>query len=265
MADVGGLDLLKGWLSTRSGAFSAKARDFGLPEPKGLLLLGVQGCGKSLTAKAIASAWRLPMLRLDVGAIMNAYIGSSEENMRKAIHIAESLAPCILWLDEIEKGFESAGGGTPSGDSGTSARVFATFLTWLQEKTKPVFVIATANSIDRLPPEMLRKGRFDEIFFVDLPSRQEREEIFAIHLSRRGRDPSRFDLAALGEKSEGLSGAEIEAVTVEGLWRAYPEERDLAQADLTDALRDTVPLSRTMAESIDSLRAWARSRARPAS
>jgi ATP-dependent 26S proteasome regulatory subunit len=265
MDDVGGLDLLKEWLRTRAGAFSEKAREFGLPEPKGLLLLGVQGCGKSLTAKAIASAWRLPMLRLDVGAIMNAYVGSSEENMRKAIRIAESLAPCILWLDEIEKGFESATGGGPSGDSGTSARVFATFLTWLQEKTEPVFVIATANSIERLPPEMLRKGRFDEIFFVDLPSEREREAIFRIHLRRRGRDPGDYDVEELAKASAGMSGAEIEAVTVEALWRAFPQDRELTQFDLQDALVDTVPLSRTMAESIDSLRTWARSRARPAS
>ena len=265
MTDVGGLDLLKSWLTARAAAFSERAREFGLPEPKGLLLLGVQGCGKSLTAKAIGSAWRLPMLRLDVGAIMNAYVGSSEENMRKAIRIAESLAPCILWLDEIEKGFESAGQRGASGDSGTSARVFATFLTWLQEKTEPVFVIATANSIDMLPPEMLRKGRFDEIFFVDLPSEAEREEIFRIHLRRRGRDPAGFATGELAKSSEGMSGAEIEAITVEALWRAFPEDRDLTQQDLLSALRETVPLSRTMAEAIDGLRTWARSRARPAS
>jgi SpoVK/Ycf46/Vps4 family AAA+-type ATPase len=264
MGNVGGLSSLKGWLGSRSGAFSEKARSFGLPEPKGLLLLGVQGCGKSLTAKAIASLWRLPLLRLDVGAVMNAYIGSSEENMRKAIRISESLAPAILWLDEIEKGFSGAGG-PGGGDSGTTARVFATFLTWLQEKTKPVFVIATANSIEHLPPEMLRKGRFDEIFFVDLPSREERDEIFRIHLRRRGRDPEAYNAAALADLSEGLSGAEIEAVIVEGLWRAFPADRDVTPADLHAALAETVPLSQTMSESIDALRAWAKHRARPAS
>jgi ATP-dependent 26S proteasome regulatory subunit len=265
MDNVGGLEALKGWLQSRSGAFSDRAREFGLPEPKGLLLLGVQGCGKSLTAKAIASLWRLPLLRLDVGAVMNAFVGSSEENMRKAIRISESLAPCVLWLDEIEKGFSGTGGRGGDSDSGTTARVFATFLTWLSEKTKPVFVIATANSIDQLPPEMLRKGRFDEIFFVDLPAEAEREEIFRIHLRRRQRKPSDFDTGALAAVSEGMSGAEIEAVVVEGLWRAFPRGRDLEQEDLETSIRETVPLSRTMAESIDALRAWARSRARPAS
>jgi SpoVK/Ycf46/Vps4 family AAA+-type ATPase len=265
MGNVGGLSHLKDWLQSRSGAFSERAREFGLPEPKGLLLLGVQGCGKSLTAKAIASLWRLPLLRLDVGAVMNAFVGSSEENMRKAIRISESLAPAILWLDEIEKGFSGTGGPGPDGDSGTTARVFATFLTWLQEKTKPVFVIATANSIDKLPPEMLRKGRFDEIFFVDLPSEAEREEIFRIHLRRRSREPMGYDVKSLAKLSEGMSGAEIEAVVIEGLWRAFPEGRELLLEDLEYAVRSTVPLSRTMAESIDALRAWARSRARPAS
>jgi SpoVK/Ycf46/Vps4 family AAA+-type ATPase len=262
MNHVGGLGALKAWLGSRDGAFSERARDFGLPEPKGLLLLGVQGCGKSLAAKAIANSWRLPLLRLDVGAVMNAYVGSSEENMRKAIRISESLAPCILWLDEIEKGFAGFGG---QQDGGTTARVFATFLTWMQEKTKPVFVIATANSIERLPPEMLRKGRFDEIFFVDLPSEPERLEIFRIHLSRRNRFPEQFDLARLAAASTGMSGAEIEAVVIEALWGAFPEGRQLTQEDLLRAIQATVPLSRTMSESIEGLRSWARTRARPAS
>ncbi len=265
LESVGGLDALKAWLASRAEAFSEKARDFGLPEPKGLLLLGVQGCGKSLSAKAIASLWRLPLLRLDVGAVMNAYVGSSEENMRRAIRIAESLAPCILWLDEIEKGFSGTGGRGGDADGGTTRRVFATFLTWLQEKTKPVFVIATANSIEDLPPEMLRKGRFDEIFFVDLPSEPERRQIFDIHLRRRNRDPGSYDTAALAAAGEGMSGAEIEAAVVEGLWKAFPENRELTQADLETAIRETVPLSRTMAEAIEGLRDWARHRARPAS
>jgi len=262
LTSVGGLEALKVWLSSRDGAFSERAREFGLPEPKGLLLLGVQGCGKSLAAKAIASAWRLPLLRLDVGAVMNAYVGSSEENMRKAIRISESLAPCILWLDEIEKGFSGLGGNQ---DGGTTARVFATFLTWMQEKTKPVFVIATANSIERLPPEMLRKGRFDEIFFVDLPSAEERREIFAIHLSRRNRFPEQFDLERLAETSAGMSGAEIEAAVIEALWHAFPENREVLQDDLLQAIQSSVPLSRTMSESIEALRSWAHTRARPAS
>src|SRR5512138_669312 len=200
LANVGGLDLLKTWLDRRGAAFGEAARRFGLPEPKGLLLLGVQGCGKSLTAKAVAATWGLPLLRLDLGRIFSGLIGSSEENLRRAIRVAESVAPAVLWVDEIEKGLS---GSQSSGfsDGGVSARIFGALLTWLQEKTAPVFVVATANRIEALPPELLRKGRFDEIFFIDLPSVAERAEIAAIHVRRRGRDPSRYDLDVLARRT----------------------------------------------------------------
>ena len=264
LGNVGGLAKLKGWLDGRKASFTARARTFGLPEPKGLLLLGVQGCGKSLTAKAIASHWKLPLLRMDVGNVFSSLMGASEENMRKSIKTAESLAPCVLWLDELEKGFAGAGGSGDM-DSGTTRRVFATFLTWIQEKTRPVFVVATANSIENLPPELLRKGRFDEIFFLDLPDPGARREILSIHLERRKRDPRKFDLAALVDASAGMSGAEIEELVVSGLYRAFAEsERELATADIQAAARETVPLSVTMREPIERLRTWARDRARPA-
>lgn len=263
IGEVGGMDELKRWLGQRTNAFSQKARDFGLPEPKGLLLLGVQGCGKSLTAKAIASLWQLPLLRLDVGALFGSFIGSSEENLRKAIRIAEGLSPCVLWLDEIEKGFSGVSGGGAS-DAGTSARVFGGFLTWLQEKTRPVFVVATSNKIEDLPPELLRKGRFDEIFFVDLPDAGERKTIFKIHFGKKKRDAAKFDLDRLAAVSEGFSGAEIEAAIVEGMYEAFATHRDVTTADVEAAIRGTVPLSKTSAESIARLRAWAATRARPA-
>jgi len=264
MEHVGGLDELKNWLRNRSYAFSEKARAYGLPEPKGVLLLGVQGCGKSLAAKATAAEWKLPLLRLDVGSIFNSFIGSSEENIRKAIKIAESLAPAVLWLDEIEKGFAGSIG-TGHVDAGTTARVFATFLTWLQEKKAPVFVFATANEIWALPPEFFRKGRFDEVFFVDLPQLAERESIFRIHLGKRNRDPKRFDLDALARASEGMSGAEIEESVISAMYEVFPAGRDITTADILKAMKDTVPLSITMKESIDELRRWARHRARMAS
>lgn len=263
-ADVGGLDVLKDWMQKRTAAFSAKARDFGLPEPRGVLLLGVQGCGKSLTAKAIGAQWRLPLLRLDVGKIFAGLVGSSEENMRKAIRVAESVAPCILWLDEIEKGFSGIQSSGQT-DGGTSARVFSTFLTWLQEKTVPVFVVATANQADTLPPELLRKGRFDEIFFVDLPTCCEREEIFRIHLRKRKRNPDDFDVAKLAQATPGFSGAEIEQVVIEALYDAFDAGRDLTMEDLLRACRASVPLSITMREKIAFLRDWAQTRARKAS
>lgn len=264
IGEVGGLDELKRWLEARTAAFSERARSYGLPEPKGLLLLGVQGCGKSLTAKAIASLWKLPLLRLDVGALFGSFIGSSEENLRKAIRIAEGLSPCVLWLDEIEKGFSGVAGGGAS-DAGTSARVFGGFLTWLQEKTKPVFVVATSNNVSDLPPELLRKGRFDEIFFVDLPDADERQTIFRIHLAKKKRDPARFDLAKLAAATDGFSGAEIEAAVIEGMYESFAQARDVATADIESAARRTVPLARTSAESIARLRAWAQNRARMAS
>lgn len=264
IGDVGGLELLKEWLEARSKSFTDKAREFGLPAPKGVLLLGVQGCGKSLTAKAIAAEWGLPMLKLDVGRIFGSLVGQSEENIRKAIRIAESVAPCILWADELEKGFAGVGSSGVS-DSGTTQRVFATFLTWMQEKTAPVFLIATANDVSALPPEMLRKGRFDEIFFIDLPDRAEREQIFRIHLKKRKRDPEMFDPERLAKASTGFSGAEIEQVVVGALFRAFDADRELTPKDLLDEIDAVVPLSEMMSEDIGELREWAQMRTRPAS
>jgi len=264
LAHVGGLDELKGWLTGRIGAFGEPARKFGLPAPKGLLRLGVQGCGKTLTAKAVASHWGLPLLRLDVGRIFSSLIGSSEENLRKAIRVAESVSPTVLWIDEIEKGLAGSAGAAVT-DSGVSARVFGALLTWLQEKTAPVFVVATANRIDALPPELLRKGRFDEIFFIDLPSAAERREIFRIHVAKRLRDPAAFDLDALSTAAEGFSGAEIEQAVVAGLYHAFGEGTDLRQGHVMKAVEESVPLSSTMGEDIGRLREWSKNRTRPAS
>jgi len=264
IADVGGLGVLKDWLLKRAIAFTEQARAFGLPAPKGVLLLGVQGCGKSLCAKAVSSLWQLPLLRFDMGRMFNSLVGSSEENVRKAIGVAESVAPAILWVDEIDKAFAGVqgSGGT---DGGTTARVFGTFLTWLSEKTSPVFVVATANDITQLPPELLRKGRLDEIFFVDLPVEDERAEIFRIHLARRGRKPEGFDIQSLVAASENFSGAEIEEAIISALYDAFYAQRDLTTADVLETLRQTVPLSKTMDEHLNRLRSWAEGRARSAS
>ena len=264
LSHVGGLDELKRWLTGRIGAFSEPAGKFGLPAPKGLLLLGVQGCGKSLTAKAVASHWALPLLRLDLGRIFSSLIGSSEENLRKAIRVAESVSPAVLWIDEIEKGLAGSAGAAVT-DSGVSARVFGALLTWLQEKTAPVFVVATANRIDALPPELLGKGRFDEIFFIDLPSAEERREIFRIHIARRQRDPAVFDLDGLSTAAEGFSGAEIEQAVIAGLYYAFAEGTDLRHGHVMKAVQESVPLSSTMGEEISRLREWSKNRTRPAS
>lgn len=261
---VGGLPVLKQWLAKRRRAFSEAARAYGLPSPKGLLMIGVPGCGKSLTAKAAASLWKLPLLRLDSGRLFSSQVGSSEENARRAVRVAESLAPCILWVDEIEKAMAGLGSSSQS-DAGTAARVFATLATWLQEKEAPVFVMATANSVTSLPPELFRKGRWDEIFFLDLPGREEREAIFRIHLLKRHRDPGAFDLGLLAEKSDGCSGAEIEGAVTAGLFDSFDEERALSTEDLLRNLASQVPLSVTMKEQIEALRMWARTRARFAS
>ncbi len=262
--NVGGLATLKEWLRKRVRAFSDEARAFGLPEPKGILLVGVQGCGKSLVAKSVANSWRLPLLRLDVGRLFSSLVGSSEENLRSAIRTAESIAPVVLWVDEIEKGFSGVGSSNVS-DAGTAARVFGSFVTWLQEKQSPVFVIATANSVDQLPPELVRKGRFDEIFFVDLPTAAERAVIWQIHLAQRSRNPDEFDLHTLSMASDGLSGAEIEQAVIAGLYEAFDQQRALSMEDLLGVLQETVPLSRMMSEEIEGLRAWASQRARVAS
>ena len=261
---IGGLQNLKAWLGQRAAAFTERARQFGLPAPKGLLLLGVQGCGKSLTAKAVASQWHLPLLRLDMGRIFSGLVGSSEENMRKAMRIAESIAPAVLWVDELEKGLSGIGSSGAS-DSGVTARVFGSFLTWLQEKTAPVFVVATANRIDSLPAELLRKGRFDEIFFIDLPTAIERSQIFTIHLQRFGRNPDNFAVEDLARRAEHFSGAEIEQVIVSGLYAAFAEGVELEQRHMLPTLAETMPLAVTMREDITRLRDWASTRTRPAS
>jgi AAA+ superfamily predicted ATPase len=264
MSDVGGLAVLKDWLTKRGMAFTEEARAFGLPMPKGILLVGAQGCGKSLCAKSVATLWQLPLLRFDMGRMFGSLVGSSEENVRRAIAVAESVAPAILWVDEIDKAFAGTQSSGAS-DGGTGARVFATFLTWLNEKKKPVFVVATANDISNLPPELLRKGRLDEIFYVDLPSAEEREEIFRIHIRRRGRNPDTFDLIALASASDSFSGAEIEEAINSGLYEAFYAGVDLATDHVLHALSETVPLSRTMSEQIEKQRAWVAGRARDAS
>jgi hypothetical protein len=264
LQEVGGLENLKGWLHRKRVAFSQPAREFGIDMPKGVLLVGVPGCGKSLTAKAVSSAWQMPLLRLDIGQLFSMYVGSSEENMRKAIQTAESIAPCVLWIDEIEKGL-SGSQDRDAGDGGVARRIFATLLTWMQDKQKPVFMVATANDVSSLPPEFLRKGRFDEIFFVDLPNEEERSAIFTIHLQKRKRDPAVFDVASLAQRTQGFSGADIEGVVAEGLETAYLEGRDVSQQDLENVAAACVPLASTMAEKIASVREWAEGRARRAS
>ena len=263
-SNVGGLAVLKDWLNKRAVAFTDEARAFGLPAPKGILLLGVQGCGKSLCAKAVSRLWQLPLLRFDMGRMFGSLVGSSEENVRQAIAVAESVAPAVLWVDEIDKAFvgSQSSGAT---DGGTTARVFGTFLTWLSEKSAPVFVVATANDVSQLPPELLRKGRLDEIFYVDLPIDEEREEIFRIHLAKRGRDPKNFDLPKLVEAGKDFSGAEIEEAIISALYDAFYAKQELATAHVLTALGQTVPMAKTMSEKVSAQRAWAAGRARNAS
>ena len=265
LSAIGGLRKLKRWLRQRGNALSEEAREFGIDPPRGVMLLGVQGAGKSLSAKAIATAWKRPLLRLDPGALYDRYVGESERRLRQALQQAELMSPTILWIDEIEKGFASAA--THSTDGGLSQRMFGTFLTWMQEHTAPVFLVATANNIDALPPELLRKGRFDEIFFVDLPDETVRKLIFSIHLKKRGRDPDdakKFDLDALAAISEGYSGAEIEQAVIAGLHEAFADSAKLDTERLIKAVQISPPLSVTMAERIHRLREWARGRCVPA-
>lgn len=264
IGDVGGLVTLKDWVKKRRHAFGKKAREFGLPLPKGMLLIGVPGTGKSLTAKAVGSLWEMPLLRLDVGKIFAGLVGSSEENIRKVTQTAEAIAPAILWIDEIEKGFSGTGSSGQT-DGGTTSRVFGSFITWMQEKESPVFVIATANDVSQLPPELLRKGRFDEIFFCDLPTRDERRQIFEVHIQKKGRSPEEFDLGKLADATQEFSGAEIEQGIVQGLYDAFDSGTELGTEGLLHALAEIVPLSVTMREKIDAMRDWARTRARPAS
>ncbi len=264
LRDIGGLEILKSWLKTRNLAFSSKAREFGLPLPKGILLLGLPGCGKSLTAKSVGALWKMPLLRLDVGKVFSSLVGSSEENMRKAIATAEAVAPCILWMDELEKGF-SGTKSSGSTDGGTGARVFGSFITWLQEKTSPVFVIATANDVSQLPPELLRKGRFDEIFFVDLPSPSERKTIIEIHLIKKNRKVADFDISRIVAATQGFSGSEIEQAIVSALFDAYEARKDIDTDSVVRSCNEIIPLSYQMKERIDYMRDWAKSRARRAS
>jgi SpoVK/Ycf46/Vps4 family AAA+-type ATPase len=255
ISDIGGLDNLKDWLLRRGGAFSERARAYGLPHPRGLLLVGIQGTGKSLTAKAIAHHWHLPLLRLDVGRLFGGLVGESESRTRQMIQVAEALAPCILWVDEIDKAFAGLGA---KGDAGTTSRVFGTFITWLAEKTSPVFVVATANDIQALPPEMLRKGRFDEIFFVGLPSQEERKAIFSVHLSRlRSHNLKSYDLDRLAYETPDFSGAEIEQTIVEAMHIGFSQNRDFNTDDILEAASQIIPLARTAQEQIQFLQDWA--------
>ncbi len=257
ISDIGGLDNLKEWLLRRGSAFSEQARQYGLPHPRGLLLVGIQGTGKSLTAKAIAHHWHLPLLRLDVGRLFGGLVGESESRTRQMIQLAEALAPCILWIDEIDKAFA---GFDSKGDAGTTSRVFGTFITWLAEKTSPVFVVATANNIQALPPEILRKGRFDEIFFVGLPHQDERRAIFEVHLSRlRPHNLKNYDLDRLAYETPDFSGAEIEQSLIEAMHIGFSQNRDFTNDDILEAVSQIVPLARTAAEQIEFLQAWAAS------
>lgn len=265
MDNVGGLLSLKHWLSLRERSFTKEARDFGLPEPRGMLLVGVPGSGKSLVAKAVASAWKKPLLRFDVGAIFGSLVGESEAGMRRAIATAEAVAPCILWIDEIEKAFAGVGN-SGTNDSGVTARVFGSLLTWMQEKKSPVFVCATANKIYALPPELLRKGRFDEIFFVDLPDEHERKDIFSIHLAKRKRELKDAEVKGLAALAKDFSGAEIEETVISALYKAFNDgARDLKVDDLAEVIDETVPLAKMSETEITDLRKWAEGHARYAS
>lgn len=257
ISEIGGLDNLKDWLLRRGNSFSEKARQYGLPYPRGLLLVGIQGTGKSLTAKAIAHHWHLPLLRLDVGRLFAGLIGESESRTRQMIQISEALAPCILWIDEIDKAFAGVDG---RGDSGTSSRVFGTFITWMAEKTSPVFVVATANNIQALPPELLRRGRFDEIFFVGLPTQEERKAIYEVHLSRlRAHNLQNYNLERLAYETPNFSGAEIEQAIIEAMHIGFSQDRDFNTDDILEAASQIVPLARTAQEQVEALQAWAAS------
>jgi SpoVK/Ycf46/Vps4 family AAA+-type ATPase len=262
LSDVGGMDALKSWLSSRGRGFEPAARDFGLEAPRGLLLTGVPGCGKSMIAKAVARSLGLPLLLIDPGAIYGSFVGESESRLRRALAAIEAMVPLVLWVDEIEKGFAT---GETDQDSGVSRRVLGTFLRWLQERADGVFLVATCNDVKKLPPELLRRGRFDEIFFVDLPEAEELRQILALHLTRRKRPPASFDLDAIVSASEGFAGAELERAVVGGLYRSFGEGCELTTQHLLSELEATIPISRTRAEDIAALRVWAKGRAVPAS
>jgi ATP-dependent 26S proteasome regulatory subunit len=265
MSAVGGLENLKHWLQQRRGAWEDSARDFGLEPPHGVIILGVQGCGKSLCARAVAGEWKLPLVKFDTSAVYDKYIGETEKRIRKVFQVAEGLAPCVLWIDELEKVFAGSGPDSASADAGVSSRLLASFLSWMQDRRSPVFVAATCNNVTVLPPELIRKGRFDELFFVDLPNQAERRQIFSIQLARRKRNPADFDLDKVSSAARGYSGAEIDAAVQGGLYAAYSEKKPLSTDSLIAALAQTVPLSTTRAEEITALRDWAKARAVPAS
>tara|TARA_B100000683_G_scaffold74083_1_gene72770 strand:+ start:13444 stop:14925 length:1482 start_codon:yes stop_codon:yes gene_type:complete len=257
LSDLGGLDNFKDWLKLRSKAFSQEAIEYGLPYPKGLLLVGVQGTGKSVAAKIIAYEWKLPLLRLDFGRLFASLIGQSEQRVRKMIEIAEALSPCVLWVDEIDKAFAGA---QSSGDSGTTSRVLATFITWLAEKTSPVFVVSTANNVELIPPEILRKGRFDEMFFLNLPTEEEREAIFNVHLERFRPDSiENFQLPILSKLSKDFSGAEIEQVVIEAMRLGFNEGREFTNEDILVSIQNLVPLARTKSKELNQLKEWSES------
>ncbi|HEV2732737.1 MAG TPA: AAA family ATPase, partial [Terriglobales bacterium] len=265
MGSVGGLDNLKHWLAQRRGAWEDAARDFGLDPPRGVIILGVQGCGKSMCARAIAGEWKLPLVKFDTAAVYDKYIGETEKRIQKVFQVAEGLAPCVLWIDELEKVFAGSGPDSASVDAGVSSRILAAFLGWMQERKAPVFVAATCNNVTALPPELIRKGRFDELFFVDLPNQSERKQIFAIQLERRKRNPEDFDLDRVAALARGYSGAEIDAAVQTALYAAYSSKQPLSTQALLDALKATIPLSTTRAEEIQALRRWAETRAVAAS
>ena len=256
---VGGMKNMRQWLERRSKAFTPRARKYGLESPRGILILGMQGCGKSLMARVVAAKWQMPLLRMDVGALYDKYVGETERHLRRAFKVASVISPCVLWIDEIEKAFASASAG-PESDGGLSKRMFGQLLTWMQDRAEPIFLVATANDISALPPELVRKGRFDEIFFVDLPGSDVRKKIFEIHLAKRNRDPAVFDTAALAESSKGFSGAEIEQAIMGAMYAAFADKQELATQHILTELSQTQPLSVFMAEKIDSVREWAQSR-----
>jgi len=261
LESIGGLDVLKSWLLKRKQAFSQRAQEYGLPALKGVLILGLPGTGKSLTAKATARVFGVPLLKLDAGKIFAGIVGQSESNLRSVMQTAEAIAPCVLWLDEVEKGFSGSRSSNAT-DGGTSARVFGSFISWMQEKKAPVFIVATANDVSQLPPEMLRKGRFDELFFVDLPNQTEREAIWGIQIMKYRRDAKDYDLVQLARMTEGLTGSEIEAVFVEALFQSFDAGQEPTDLTVAGVLGDFVPLSKLMAEQIAALRHWAKGRAR---
>jgi len=265
LASVGGLDNLKRFLAQRRGSWEEQARAFGLDPPRGVIILGVQGCGKSMCARAIAGEWKLPLVKFDTAAVYDKYIGETEKRIQKVFQVAEGLAPCVLWIDELEKVFAGSGADSASADAGVSSRLLASFLSWMQDRKAPVFVAATCNNVSVLPPELIRKGRFDELFFVDLPNQAERKQIFTIQLSRRKRNPTEFQLDRLAAAARGYSGAEIESVVQTALYAAYSQKQQLGDQHLLEAIQATVPLSTTRAEEIDALREWAAKRAVPAS